>query len=187
MSTDTSNLGKWEPWYKDIPNGSPPRPYGNSPTYEMGAKWLEDCWLVEDWGCGMGWFRLFLKPNQGYIGLDGTLSPFVDYVVDLAKYTAKRNVPGIFMRGVLEHDYNWRTILTNAVESFTHRMCLVLFTPMDRFPEQLAYNEEIGVPDLSLRMSDVVSIIDWGGIRWKWEDVQSDTGYGQERVFYLEK
>lgn len=189
--TAESNLGKWAPWYKGIPAGAEPRPYGTTPTYAMGAEWLKDCQLVADWGCGMGYFRKFVKPEQTYVGLDGTASPFSDVVVDLAEYR-RGGMDGIFMRGVIEHDYRWRAILENAVASFTDRMCLVLFTPMlpDDFPtlldpKQIAFVEEIGVPDLSFSMTHLDQYVGRHLVRF--EDLKSDTGYGGERVIYLEK
>ena len=42
----TSNLGKWDDWYGMV---SEPEPYALTPTYAMGADWLDSCELVEDW------------------------------------------------------------------------------------------------------------------------------------------
>lgn len=181
-----SNLGKWSPWYKDIPKDSPPRPYGNTPTYRMGAEWLTGCRLVADWGCGMGFFKTVRVGD--YIGYDGTPSPFATYVCDLA--TVK--VPaahGIFMRGVLEHNPYWHSILINALTSFQQRMCLVLFTPMSDTGEfkQLKWIDDLGVPDLSLPASTIVSTFKQYGVSHEREYVTSDTGYGGETVFYLWK
>jgi hypothetical protein len=44
-------------------------------------------------------------------------SPRCAEVVDLAHY--RSNVPGIFMRHILEHNYEWARILDNALASFT--------------------------------------------------------------------
>jgi hypothetical protein len=185
----TSNLGKWDPWYKDLTAEDKPQPYGASPTYEMGAQWLKDCAVVEDWGCGLGWAKQYYRPDQ-YFGVDGTKSPYADVVADLALYVPSDAAPGIFMRGVIEHDYRWDLILANAYRSFTQRMCLVLFTPMVRVgPWQQAFVESIGVPDLSFSYFNIVGPMqDAGILRWETETIASpNTGYGVETIFYLEK
>lgn len=178
-----SNLGKWTPWYKNLKAGDAPRPYGITESYRLGAEWLANCAMVEDWGCGMGYMRRFIEPSK-YIGIDGTISPFADEVQDLTIRRSKTD--GLFMRGVIEHDWRWRDILDNAIASFQWRMCLVLFTPMAvDCTKQLKWIDELGVPDISFAMSDLLPYFD--GIHMKWVDIKSDTGYGGERVFYLEK
>ena len=78
---------------------------------------LKDCKIIEDWGCGMGWFKQFVKSK--YIGLDGSKTPHSDKKVDLTKY--KSSVDGIFMRHILEHNFEWEKILRNACQSFTKK------------------------------------------------------------------
>jgi len=65
-------------------------------------------------------------------------------------------------------------------------MCLVLFTPMSDETREIAWNEEIGVPDISFRHEDIVEAFG-PGVRYTFEDIKSDTGYGGERLYYLEK
>src|SRR5436190_20051954 len=124
-------LGKWDGWYKDVKSMSSFR-YGNTSTYQMGADFLADMPEVEDWGCGTGGFKRLY--NGKYIGLDGSKNPFVDKVVDLREY--RSNVDGIFMRHVLEHNYDWQAVLENAVASFKKKFYLAIFTPfMDKTHE----------------------------------------------------
>lgn len=183
-----SNLGKWAPWYDSLTADDKPQPYGASPTYEMGAEWLKDCLTVEDWGCGLGWARQYYRADQ-YYGVDGTDSPYADEVDDLATRDCDL-VPGIFMRGVIEHDYHWEKILDNAYRLFLERMCLVLFTPMVMDgPQELAFVEEIGVPDLSFSWQNIVSSFREHRIRrWDVKVIESPhTGYGVETIFRMEK
>lgn len=183
-----SNLGKWDPWYSQLSPDAAPQPYGATPTYEMGARWLRDCEVVEDWGCGKGWMREVLlgRGRQVYIGIDGSDSPFADEVADLVEYRSE--VGGIFMRGVLEHDYRWEKILENAVASFTHRMALVLFTPMiDRGSKEIGFTKELGVPDLSLGHGLLMTHFEPLAF-CAWRDIESPgTAYGTERIYFLEK
>lgn len=146
-----SNLNRWNSWYKNLHNKEP---YGDTESYKIGAEFLSDCSKVEDWGCGKGWFRLYLKSSSEYVGLDGTFNKFVDRHVDLEKYTS--NTDGIFLRHVLEHNYNWKPILENALKSFKKRMVLVIFTPWsDGETKQIGYTDSVGVPDLSFSRKDI--------------------------------
>lgn len=178
-----SNSGRWGPWYKHLPKGIEPRSYGRSETYKIGADWLtEKCETIEDWGCGMGYLRKFIPP-QFYRGIDGTLSSFCDLVTDLAGYTS--STEGIFMRGVIEHDWRWRKVLANAVASFRKRMCLVIFTPFGERTKDIKFISELGVPDISFRWDDLMPFFE--GCHVSYKNIVSDTGYGQERIIYLEK
>jgi hypothetical protein len=205
-----SNLGRWAPWYDQLEPGASPEPYGATPTYEMGAQWLADWamtpvarlpaepvlpldpvgFLIEDWGCGKGWMRTLI-PAECYRGIDGTKSPFADVVADLATYRAEDDVLAIFMRGVLEHNYGWRKIIANAMNGFRYRMALVLFTPMTKpgaGTTEIGFTKELGVPDLSLDHLELMPFLEDRCSHISWRDVDSpDTGYGTERVYFLEK
>lgn len=174
-------LGKWDRWYAGL---SEPTAYGSTVTYEMGAKFLDGL-DVEDWGCGKGWMRTLIPPDR-YRGIDGSHSPFADQIVDLAEYRSE--TPGLFMRHVLEHNYGWRRILENAVASFTERMCLVIFTPFGDVTREIAFADDLGVPDISFRLPDLLTaMLHDSKISWTSEDVESATQYGSEAVFYLTK
>jgi hypothetical protein len=96
-----TNVGKWADWYHGLADSWP---YGETTSYEIGAAWLADCALTEDWGCGAGWLRTLIPPER-YRGIDGTASSVCDEVVDLVAY--RSTVPGIFMRHILEHNRMW--------------------------------------------------------------------------------
>ncbi len=174
-----SNLGCWDRWYDGL---TEPAPYGLTETYALGASFLAPCALVEDWGCGKGWFRAHgLRPGQGYGGIDGSKTPFADVIADLASYRSR--VPGIFIRHVLEHDYRWRQILANAVASFTERLVLVLFTPMQDETRELAFAPDPGVPDLGFAEQDIAAFFD--GCQWRAETLATATQYGTETIFFV--
>jgi hypothetical protein len=96
-----TNVGKWTSWYQGTQE---PWPYGDTRSYEIGAAWLANCSLTEDWGCGTGWLSTLIPPER-YRGIDGTPSPCCAQVVDLAAY--RSSVPRLFMRHILEHNYEW--------------------------------------------------------------------------------
>jgi hypothetical protein len=175
-----ANVGKWAAWYEGL---EAPWPYGDTTSYELGATWLAGCALTEDWGCGAGWLRTLIPPDR-YRGLDGTASPFCDRVVDLAAY--RSTVPGVFMRHVLEHNYEWARILDNAVASFTERMVLILFTPERPVTEAIVFRPDIGVPDIAFRLADITDRFPLD-VTYTVQRIPSDTQYGGETILLLER
>jgi hypothetical protein len=174
-----SNVGKWEPWFAGLID---PQPFAETPTYALGAAFLADCDQVEDWGCGKGWLRRFV-PATTYRGIDGSWSPFADEIVDLVTYRSQ--VDGIFMRHVLEHNYDWSAILANAVASFRRRFALVVFTPFSERTRQIAFAADPGVPDISFARSDLTG--HFSGLTWRSEDLETASQYGAETIFYVER
>ena len=157
--------------------------YGDVTTYEKGARFLDGL-AVEDWGCGLGWFRRHLR--GGYRGIDGSRSRFSDVVADLCSYTSRSE--GLFMRHVLEHNQDWQRILRNAVASFTRRMALVIFTPLADYTTVLCnreYAPGLFIPDISFARRDLVREFEPHLVGE--ESLQTATQYGLEHVFYLEK
>jgi len=178
-----SNLNKWNGWYRGMTEASP---YADTESYRMGAEFLQDCKVIEDWGCGKGWFAQFLDPSQVYVGVDGSKTPFAQKQVDLVDYISSTD--GLFMRHVLEHDYNWEAILQNAVMSFLNRMVLVLFTPLSGGDTlEIAFADDPGVPDLSLSKDRVEKIIKSGATITAQTTIKSSAQYGVETIYFLEK
>lgn len=177
-----SNLGLWNRWYDGI---TEPSPYGLTVTYQMGADWLDSCSLIEDWGCGKGWFKTVYKNK--YIGIDGSETPYSDKVVDLEEYTS--SVPGIYMRHVLEHNYKWDIILSNALKSFKERMVLIIFTPeSDDITKEIAFSKDPGVPDISFCFSDLFEIFKQHDVFvYDYQTLKTDTQYKTETIFALYK
>lgn len=172
-----TNLGLWDPWYRDLQT---PAPYDDTTTYGIGADWLAPCETVEDWGTGRGYF-LTLRPDA--VGIDGSCTPFATTIADLAEH--RSSVAGIFMRGVIEHDWRWQSILANALASFTERMCLVIFTPDDREVRQLNWTTELGVPDLAIPSRYIDEMA--SGLVADSFSLDTDTTYGVERVWLLQR
>ncbi len=175
-------LGKWDKWYKKITTMGAFR-YGDTVTYKLAADFLKDMKEVEDWGCGTGGFKRFY--NGKYTGLDGSANPFVDKVVDLLHY--RSNVDGIVMRHVLEHNYDWKKILTGATESFNKKFCLILFTPFQDETREIAHNKQHGVdvPDIAFARKDIEDFL--VPFKWRMESHKTKTGYGVEHIYYIEK
>lgn len=183
--TEVSNVGKWDWAYASVSKSDPQRYGGDDTTYRIGAEWLRDCGHVQDWGCGMGWFSQYVGPQQQYVGVDGSQTPFADKVVDLATFTTLTE--GLFMRHVLEHNYQWQQVLENALQSFTKRMCLVIFTPWAEETHEIRFQESYGVPDISFRFEDISDPIDRLGASWSCETLPTATEYHVEHVFRIEK
>ena len=182
MTDDTkSNLGKWASWYRDL---TETRIYGDPITYGLAADYLSDVALVEDWGCGGGGFRQYCK--TAYRGIDGTANPFVDEVVDLCTY--RSTADGILMRHILEHNYEWRKVLENALQSFQKKMCLILFTPFMDVTQQIHFWDELKVPDMAFSKDELTGIFQENGVRFHlFENVPTGSQYGVEHIFLLEK
>jgi hypothetical protein len=174
-------MNKWNTPYKNL---VVPEPYGDTITYRLGSDWLHNCSTVEDWGCGAGWFRRFCKSQ--YIGIDGSDTPFLTKKVDLINY--RSSVEGIFMRHVLEHNYDWKVILENALDSFSKRMCLILFTPLTEKTTVITTNPGYGdVPDISFSMKELESIFEKHNVSYTYETFKTETQYNTETTIYIEK
>lgn len=145
------NLGAWDAHYAGLITEEP---YGGDESYGAAAEWTAGCSLVEDWGCGKGWLRRFVEPER-YRGLDGSCSPFADEVVDLTTY--RSSAPGIVLRHVLEHEHDWQAVLDNAVASFTERLFIAIFTPLQDETRVLQTEPDYGdVPVIGFQLADIV-------------------------------
>jgi hypothetical protein len=186
---DKSNVGKWNRWYwkhklrsyipflkKNVPI------YGDSTTYQVAAEFLSDVSEVEDWGCGLGGFRRFCKTK--YVGVDGSWTASCDRVVDLATY--RSSTDGILLRHVLEHNYEWRTILQNAVASFRRKMCVVIFTPFSDRTHDIHWWPELQVPDISFDREELLGYFAGLSVRSQ-EGLKTRSQYNVEHIFFLEK
>jgi hypothetical protein len=181
---------KWNNWYKDLTiNDCGSFRYGETATYELGYNFLQTCDKIEDWGCGAGGFKRYFLNDvlNKYVGVDGSNTPFADIKTDLTGYIS--NVDGIYMRHVLEHNYEWKQILENACKSFQTKMCLVLFTPFSEETTEIAHNLRHGVdvPDMSFNKNEIIDVFEKNNIKYELLTINSNTGYNIEHVFYLNK
>lgn len=181
--TNESMLGKWDKWYKNVDTMGAFR-YGDTITYRLAADFMADIDEVEDWGCGTGGFKRFYKGK--YTGIDGSANPFVDKIADLREY--RSSVDGIVMRHVLEHNYDWKSVLENAVASFNKKLCIIFFTPFVDETKEVAHNKKHGVdvPDIAFNRKDIERLFE--GLRWSSQDnIKTRTGLGIEHIYYIEK
>lgn len=177
-----SNLGRWQAFYDSVDRGIP-FGYDDSPVFAHAAWWMEDCEVVADWGCGGGHLRRFIDGGR-YLGVDGSSTWAVDVVADLEDYHGRTD--GIFMRGVLEHNYRWETVLANALAAFKKRMALVFFTAWHEGPEEfveLAFEEAYGVPTLAFRRDAIEARLE--GFVFDYSDV--DSMHHVDHVFLIER
>jgi SAM-dependent methyltransferase len=154
--------------------------YDEDTTYRLGMAFLDGHGTIEDWGCGTGYAKTYIKASR-YVGVDGSDSPYCDVKADLQDYRSSPEC--IFMRHVLEHNWGWRSILRNAVDSFRYRMVLITFTPFRDGEVKIGDNK--GIPDLSLVKEEVLAF--FTGMTVIEEVVSSKTEYGEETLFYLER
>src|SRR5262249_20306723 len=111
-------------------------------------------------------------------------SPAADKIADLVRY---RSAPeGILIRHVLEHNFEWQSILQNAVDSFRKKMCLVIFTPFAEVTHQINWTDSIGVPDISFNRAELVRFFQHLDCETK-EDLVTETQYRVEHVFFVRK
>jgi hypothetical protein len=173
MSND-SYLDRWGAWYRrDSSLGE----YGDTVTYQIGADFLKGL-AVEDWGCGRGWFKTV---HEGpYVGIDGTASEHADIVADLREYRSK--TAGLWIRGVIEHNRDWKLVLANAVASAQKRIAIVVFTP-DGDGEQIGYTEELDVPDIAVPHKVIADAVKSAGFELEQYTIPSTSEYGEETLF----
>ena len=120
-----------------------------------------------------------------YVGIDRS-SKCVDKIADLRGYTSEGDC--IFMGHVLEHNFDWRRILTNAIASFKKRMVLVIFTPLSQTTCQIDTSTiltSVPVPDISFRKEDLTDC--FKKVKYAEESLETDTQYRKEHIFYIEK
>ncbi len=166
----------WQP-----PPGTQKIPFGDPTTYKKAMDFLCGCDVVEDWGCGTGFAKTYMKEGV-YIGVDGSRHDNVNVHTELALYTSK--VEGILLRHVLEHNMDWRTVLGNAVKSFTKKLVVILCTPFSEKTQRIATNWH-DIPDLSFRREEILEF--FKGLHVQEESLKTATQYGLEHVFYVSR
>lgn len=183
------NTSKWDCLYTGMDLRNTIHPYGDSETYKFGADFLKDCETVEDWGTGGGGFKRY---RANAIGIDGSDTPYADVKADLKTY--RSGVDGIFMRHILEHNYEWKAILKNALDSAGKKLVVVLFTPIKQgdtieFTEDTKQNQAQGidVPVLSLGRQELYQILLSYGCQVEEQGYATESHYGSETVLLITK
>ncbi len=173
-------LNRWAPWYEAEGPNALGRNYGPTTTYTIAEDALRGL-DVEDWGCGFGYFRTV--HSGGYVGVDGTAG-YCDVVADLTEY--RSSSPGILLRGVLDHNAEWRKILTNALASFTEVLVVGLFTPNGE-DDILAHVEELDVYDYALPHAEITAMIEKAGCSFDLAFYRTPSGYDGETVWVVRR
>jgi hypothetical protein len=173
MTKPDDVLGKWNYGI------ATPFAYGDETSYRKAMAFLDGPHLIEDWGCGTAWARRFVQRGR-YIGLDGSWSLHCDRVVDLRIY--KSTADAILIRHILEHNWEWKKILENALASFQKKFALVIFTPFSQETKSIATTWET-IPDLSFRKEDLLEYLK--PFPFSEESLQTATQYGTEHIFYI--
>lgn len=154
--------------------------YGDETTYKKAAAFLDGHGGLEDWGCGTCYARRYFHHSR-YTGVDGS-GPFADIIADLRFYTSRSDC--ILIRHVLEHNSEWKAILSNAVASFQNRMVLATFTPFGPTTKNIRINRN-GICDISFRKAELTELLlDYLVDE---ESLTTKTEYGSEHLFYLKR
>ena len=161
-----------------------PKPYGGPESYERIAAFVFDCATVEDWGCGGGGLKPYIP--TGYVGIDGSVSPYADVIADLRGLLSMPDA--VVLRHVLEHNDEWARVLTNAVLSAQRKLAIVLFTPLlDDTTVLLREPHHGDVPVLAFSAADLAAHFnDWELVEWETID-SPGTYYGEETLIFLER
>jgi len=182
-----SRLGLWSKVHREINTRTL---YSDPTTARIGGAFLSisEINLVEDWGCGGGGFKDYLRDDITYIGLDGSESKFADKTVDLEDY--RSNVDSIFMRNVLEHNPGWRSILNNAMRSFQKRMVLVMFTPWQKKTHTIQsypnFNDTgVDMIDIGFKRADIIKRFPKDVSHFSVDNIVTKSQYRCEHMFFL--
>ena len=177
-------------------------PYDDTITYRFIGEWLDERGkIVEDWGCGGAWLSNEIVLGT-YRGIDGAAAPWVFQQVDLRNYRSQ--VPRASMRHVLEHNYDWREVLTNFLASWSERASIVTFVPFrgEFCKHKVCPGDEVedlsvevdhgkgewAVPDLHLPRDEFLGRIEDSGAHVSWSGrYETDSQYGTEEVFHLSR
>lgn len=165
---------------------APQFPYGDETSYRKAIEFLDGPYTIEDWGSGTSWAARYVKRGR-YVGVDGNWSLHCNVLADLRTYHSLADA--ILMRHILEHSYDWRQILKNALLSFQKKFVLIMFTPFSEVTRTIQMSKVAGgedkVPDLSFRKQDLLDMI--GSLPFTEESLKTDTQYGVEHIFYISR
>ena len=182
MATPATLYGPWDyTIYRE------PFPYDETPSYKLAGDWVSGRGPVEDWGCGTGFAARYI--DAPYIGVDGAWSQWATIQADLREY--RSNVGCVFMRHVLEHNADWRTIAENMTASWHDRAALVLFIP-PQLTDVDTGDETWAVPDIAVSGPDLIDILSKHGTRFvEYHDLHYPPGdpiqWGWEGVLLMER
>lgn len=188
MTKTTDWAKQWGYLYKDVPEANNIR-YGGAFSYEIAGAYLSGPGAVHDWGCGTMHARGYIFAD-GYQGFDGAdaVERLGGKKVDFRTFNPQP-VSKALMRHVLEHNWEWRTILCNFCASFVDRACIVFFIEPGEGPDIDLVQEPEHPPGLQICESDFTKLLTGQNIRWVRRDIVSpDTPpYQHEVIYFLAK
>jgi hypothetical protein len=159
-----------------------PVPFGDTISYEIGAKFIDGL-PTEDWGSGYGWF---MKVHTGpYTAVNNvSVMDVPEIVADLHVY--KSSTPAIFLRAVLEHTTNWRSVLNNAIASATEKIVLVVTTP-DGNDKVIKYIQTTEIPDIALPWQEIDKMFLTSGWNIKKRVLETSSHNGIDAIWLAQK
>ena len=189
--TRTPSMGRWTESFSVEPH-----PFGEETSYRKAVDFLDVGGVLEDWGCGTGWARRYVK-NSTYVGLDGSPRPegtradpatglpyvYADRIVDLREY--RSDADSILLRQVLESNWEWREILANLLASFRRRAVIVLFTPFSASGREVNKRPDLEIPELRIPCGEFMGLV--GPTLAREETLASNYLNQIEQMFYLER
>ena len=120
----------------DLDNRPPKKPgtgsYWRRQNWEFNhniAKKLSSSDIVLEVGCGRGYFKPLFGKN--YIGTDITIRKEVDFVADLidSKCIRDKSIDVLVLNNVLEHVYNYKTLLINCSNALKKSGKVIITVP----------------------------------------------------------
>ncbi len=144
-------VGAWNSRYEGVRQ---PSSYGNQDTYLLAKYLLDKPGSLEDWGCGLGFAKAYFE-IASYLGIDGSKSRFCDVVEDLK---LRQSTPDyVLMRHVIEHNLEWKEVLSNVVKCAQRRLLVIVFTFI--VPETRYEFDKDGVPCISFKREEVLEVM----------------------------
>lgn len=183
----------WDEWWTKLyTGGGRPSPYGDdATTYQRAGAYLSGPGLVREWGCATTWGKRFV--GAPYEGIDGAeaVESWGAKRADLRTYRPEEKSPKALMRHVLEHNWEWRDILSNFLDSFTDRAVVIFFLPPSDKEDfhTPAWSMDEAVPALTVNEADLMDILESSGCNVIREDVIGGEcpPIDHEVMFFLEK
>jgi hypothetical protein len=154
--------------------------YDNAETYRIGMDYLADCDGVEDWGCGTAVAKRFCRTR--YVGVDGSWSKWCDRVANLVQYQSP--VDGIFMRHVLEHNWEWEQVLSNAMNSFKKKFALIMchsWVEKSRYASTLEHYPYAGIAQIEFCKDDILRLLNRRAV------VEQEIQFKNETIFLVKR
>lgn len=157
---------EWETWWPRLYAGDGlPSPYvaDDGASYIRAGAYLSGPGEVWEWGCATTWGKRFIgAPYQGFDGSTDVERWGGHGGVDLRTFRPEVAPPKAIMRHVLEHNWEWRDILRNFMQTgFTELAVLILFIPPevgdDRDNPEWRFDDL--VPALTIDDTDLAAIL----------------------------